>query len=416
VVSIPLSPKERDRLSKDPTRSFKAWEYFVKASLKLDERDPKSLDSAVDLLDQALRLDTDFALAHALLSEAFWRVYYRDADSEKLRAAEQEARRALEIDPGLPAAQLALARVFRVSGRSAESIEDLEKILRNHPHPDEAEIQLAHNYERLKNLDEAEKSLRAATAIGPKEWLNWNALGRFLLKARANYDEARQAFEKANDLAPKTVTIPRQNLAATLFTQGRFDEAVALYESLPQPITRADLASNLGTAYYFSSLPKSVKLDKAEKCNRLAVQLNPKSAVVRRNLADVLVDLDRRPEALEHYREALRLTKEKLSNDPGDVALRLDVATYAAKSEGCDEAVAVADVLAKELPQTPGYTHDLASAYAMCGRKREALDALEAAVRLGYSREALVQETEFAGLSQDPRFKALTKPVSAYRR
>jgi tetratricopeptide (TPR) repeat protein len=416
VVSIPLSSKERDRLSKDPTRSFKAWEYFVKASLKLDERDPKSLDSAVDLLDQALRLDPDFALAHASLSEAYWRIYYRDADSEKLRAAEQEARRALEIDPALPAAQLALARVFRVSGRSAESIDDLEKILKNHPHPDEAEIQLAHNYERSKNLDEAEKSYRAATAIGPKEWLNWNALGRFLLTKRANYSEARQAFERANELAPKTVTIPKQNLAATEFFQGHFDEAVALYESLPQPTTRADLASNLGTAYYFSSLPKSVKLEKAEKYNRLAVQLNPKSAVVRRNLADVLVDLDRRPEALEHYREALRLTKEKLSNDPGDVALRLEMSIYAAKSEVCDEAVAVADAVAKELPQTAGYTHDLASAYALCGRKREALDALEAAVRLGYSREALVQETEFQGLSQDPRFKAITAATSGYRR
>jgi non-specific serine/threonine protein kinase len=408
VVSIPLSSKERDRLGKDPTRSFKAWEYFVKASLKLNERDPKSLDPAVDLLDQALRLDPEFALAHAALSEACWGIYYRDADSEKLHAAEQEARRALEIDPGLPAAQLALARVFRVSGRSAESIEELKKILKNHPHPDEAELQLARNYERLKNLDEAEKSYRAAAAIGPKDWFNWNALGRFLLKVRANYDEARQAFEKANELAPKSVTIPRQNLAATVFTQGHFDEAVTLYESLPQPISRADLASNIGTAYYFSSLPKSVRLDKAEKYNRLAVQLNPKIAVVRRNLADVLVDLDRRPEALEHYREALRLTEEKLSNDPRDVGLRLDQSVYAAKSDRCDEAVAVADALAKEMPQTAANTHDLASAYALCNRKREALDALESSVRLGYAREAIVKEREFEGVSTDPRFKALT--------
>jgi TolB-like protein/tetratricopeptide (TPR) repeat protein len=416
VVSIPLSRKERDRLSKDPTRSFKAWEYFVKASLKLNERDPKSLEPAVDLLDQALRLDPEFALAHASLSEACWGIYYRDADSEKLHAAEREARRALEIDPDLPAAQLALARVFRVSGRSAESIEELKKILKNHPHPDEAASQLARNYERLKNLDEAEKSFRAAAAIGPNDWFNWNALGRFLLTKRANYSEARQAFEKANELAPKTVTIPKQNLAATEFFQGHFDEAVALYESLPQPITRADLASNIGTAYYFSSHPKSVRLEKAEKYNRLAVQLNPKIAVVRRNLADVLVDLGRRPEALEHYREALRLTKEKLSNDPTDVALKLEQSIYAAKSDHCDEAVVVADALAKELPQTAGYTHDLASAYALCGRQREALDALSTAVRLGYSREAILKETEFEGLSKDPRFKAITAEATSHRR
>ena len=405
VLSIPLSRIERDRLARDPAGSLKAWEYFVKADQKLDARDPRSLDDAVNLLEQALRLDPRFALAHASLSEALWQIYRRDAKSEKLQQAEKEARRALEIDPGLPAAQTALARVLRATGHSAESIGELQKVLGTHPHPDEAWRQMALSYERMGDIAEAEKCYRTAVSVGDKDWSNWNALGSFLLTKRARYREAREAFEKSIELAPKSITIPLQNLAATVFSQGRFDEAVDRYESLPKPIRRADLASNLGTSYYFSSRPD--KLRKAEEYFRQAVDLDPANATVRRNLADVLVDLGRRPAALENYREALRLTEDQLRNDPGSFDLRLDQAQYAAKSEQCDKAVYVSDALAKELPQTAENVHSLAYAYALCARESEAIDALEGAIRLGYSPKIIREESEFKGLVNNPRFVKL---------
>ncbi len=58
-------------------------------------------DAAAENFRQALRLDPDFALAHVGLSEALWEIYLRDIDRAALEEAEDHARRARELAPGI---------------------------------------------------------------------------------------------------------------------------------------------------------------------------------------------------------------------------------------------------------------------------------------------------------------------------
>ncbi len=406
VLSVRLSPKELRRLAKNPTGSFKAYDDFLRGS-QLAERtnDPQSIDAAIGLFRQAIRLDPEFALAHAGLSETLWFSYQIDKSAETMTEARQEAERALEIDPELPAAQVALARVLRSTGSASDSIADLRRVLANHPKPDEAYQELAFSYERALDMEEAERCLRMATTLGAEGWSNWNELGTHLLR-KGRYDEARQSFERAAAVAPKEIGYPLENLAAVTILQGRFDEAIQAYERLPRPIREPILAGNIGTAYYFSNRPD--KWEKAEEYYKLAVRLNPRNPISCSNLADLYHEIGRRDESLQNYRAARRLIEEELKIDPTSAPLRLSRALYAAKAEECSTANALAAELESELPKTAQNVHRLARVHGMCGQPDAALEAIATAIELGVSRELLRREPEFEKLRKNPKFLELT--------
>jgi Tfp pilus assembly protein PilF len=341
-----------------------------------------------------------------------WRIYYRDLDAEVLAEAEDEAERAAEIDPELPAAQIALALVYRSNGRYKTSIAGLRGVLAKHPRPDDAQRELAFSYEQVGELDEAESWYRAATLLGEDKWFNWNSLGAFLVRT-GSYEEAAEVFEKAKSLAPPGVISPQENLAALAILQGDFEGAIAAYELIPRPIRDADLASNIGTAYYFSDRPD--KLERAEEYYRRAAELNPMRAEIHGNLADLLLKLGRREEALEHYREALALVEQQLSGSSGQVAtafaewrpLLIQQALYAAKAEECGTAVPLALELRQKIPETARDLHDLALVFALCGEQQQALEALDKAVELGFAAELIAIEDEFESLRGLPEWEEL---------
>ncbi len=407
VLEISLSPHERQRLALDPTRSFAAYELYLKGERLLETAtDAAGVTPAVEMYRQALQLDDGFALAWAGLSEALWERAKREGSKEALAEADAAARKALELDPELPAAQIALARVLRGSGQYQASISELEAALARNPNPAEAWRELASSYERVGDLQSAEDALRSATAAAPRAWRNWNELGG-LLWSLGRYDEARDAFGRAADLAAPEISRPRENLAAVEISQGHFDAALDAYAKIPTPITSSTLASNIGTAFFFSN--RRDRFQRAEEYYRLAVRLNPRSDQVRRNLADVLLKLGRRDDAEREYRHALALIEERAATDPNDRELGLRRAFYAARAERCEDAVRWAGELALELPATAENAHRLAYVFALCGRRDEALEQLRRAIDAGVSPDLLREEDEFATLRSDPEFKKLVE-------
>ncbi len=407
ILSIRLSPRELKRLGRDPTRSVKAYEYFLRAHKHMESvyKDPTAANAAVELFRHAIRLDSEFALAHADLSKALWYGSRVDGGGEKLEQAEQAAQRSLDIDADLPAGLVAIARVYRDTGRYAESIERLEQALASHPKPDDALRELAATYEEVGDLEEAERCVRSAATLGRDDWFNWNELGSLLQRA-GRYAEAREAFETAAESASSTATTPAENLAAMTILEGRFNDALEIYSQIPRPIEDPWLASNIGTAYYFSDHPDKWK--HAETHYRLAARLNPHSAVIQSNLADLYLEIDEKDAALFHYREALHIIETQLEADPQSYALRLDRAIYAAKSRMCTTATPLADTLNRELPRTADNAHRLAKVYGTCDRPEAALEQIDEAIRLGFSAEIIRQEPEFVTLRGTPEFESLT--------
>jgi TolB-like protein/Flp pilus assembly protein TadD/predicted Ser/Thr protein kinase len=405
-LEIPLSMADRRRLAKDPTKSRQAYEYYLRGQRHLEQLgDSQSLDFAIGAFNQAIRLDPEFALAHVGLSEALWYRYDIDREASTLAEAETAAERAAELDGDLAAAQVALARVYRSRGRYQASAEELRLALSNHPNPDDALRELAFTQERQGNLKEAERSFREAVALGEDYWANWNRLGKFYVSL-GRYTDAREALERATTLAPANIYWPQENLAVLSLLEGRFDEAIQYYEQLPQPITDATTATNMGTAYYFSDRENA--LQESERYYALAVRLSPNDDLAHRNLADLYLRLDRPEDARRHFGAALEAVETQLEIEPESPELRMEKSHYLARLGDCSRAIVVADGLASDLPRTADNVHSMAGIYALCGEREKALDSLRDAIDLGFSPALIGQEAEFHLLSDDAEFISLT--------
>jgi serine/threonine-protein kinase len=408
-LSIPLSEDDRRRFARGSQGADQAFDFYVTGRRFLDSVDEfRGPDAATENFRQALRLNPDFALAHAGLSEALWEIYLRDLDRAALEEAEGHAKKARAIDPEMPEAGLALARVYRTTGRHDDALKEVEAVLADHPRADLVQRELSRNYERAGDLVNAEQALRAAASLRPGDWINWNVLGNFLADA-GKYEEARDAYVQAAEVAPPDVVMPREKLATYNLQVGEIDTAIEIYESLPKPIRSPRLASNLATAYFFSEHPE--RWQRAEENYLLAVRLSPQDPMYQTNLGDLYQRLERPDEAQERYRLACELLEGWVADDPDNPESLSNLAFYSAKSNDCARAMTLVPELEELLPDTGPNAHMLAYINALCGEGDAAIEALTRAIALGESTQLIRQEDEFRSLRGRPDFQALVGGV-----
>ncbi|MEZ5332486.1 MAG: protein kinase [Thermoanaerobaculia bacterium] len=405
ALEIQLSPVERRRLAQDPTRSAQASDDYLRGrELLEDATDDGGLHSAIEMLRRAVDLDPGFALAHTGLSEALWRSWVVTLDESQLAAAQASVERALELDPDLPAAIVARARIMRSTGRQQRSIEELQRVLSRHPTPAEAYQELAESYELAGRTAEAEEAWRMAVSLDEGDWNAWSGLGRLLVQL-GEMDEAASALRRARDLAPERITGPSVDLATFALQTGDMEEAIRRFEALPKPIREARVASNLGFAYYFSERPD--RLEKAVVYFEQAVELRPAGAGFHRNLADTYAALDRIDEARAEYRRAYELVTQQLAENPTDVESQTVRIEYAAKADDCDLALSLAAERREAPLDRASDVHRLGIAYALCGDREQALASIRRAVELQFPVDVIRQEAELESLHALPEFQKL---------
>jgi len=129
ALQLALAPEEREMLRRAPTRNTEAYTLYLKARELADRSKEENLRAA-ELLRQALDLDPGFALAHAALGECLaLRSLRWWAGMEMAEPALACARRALELEPGLPDAHRVESMVLRLQGKVQEMLQVLEKVL-----------------------------------------------------------------------------------------------------------------------------------------------------------------------------------------------------------------------------------------------------------------------------------------------
>ncbi|HXS81977.1 MAG TPA: protein kinase [Methylomirabilota bacterium] len=381
-------------------RVSSAYDLVLRAAAALDDpADTNGPERALAELSKALDQDPDFALAWAWSSRAQWKLWDRDKSEESLRLAEEAANRAVRLNPELLEARLARAQVYRALGRYDESIRELTEVLSVNPNWDEAELHLAAAYRDAGNLDQAESHIRHATEVRPGYWRNWNSLG-VLLAMRGNFPGAREAFRQVIHLVPET-NVGYTQLAAVEAKTGNYDAAIALYDKLPLPVEDGVAAGNIGTTYFFGR-----RFGEAERYYALAARLDPRNINVWLSLGDLDTQLGRRDSALVSYANALQLADEQLHVNPKNSKLRMQRILSLAKLGRCDEVSAALAAFGSVPVDNADLTHQLAKAYATCGRRSEALAAARQTVALGTPSAVLHAEAEFAALKNDPAFPA----------
>ena len=381
------------------------YELTQRAALLLQRQDrPGNVDNAITILEGALRIDQNYAPAHASLADAYRRKNASNPDPQWVRMAQEGARRALELNPDLAVAQTAQGFVDYDAGRFADAEAHWRRAIELEPLNPMPHLGLGMVYGAQKRDDEAERALREAIKLRGGDWRFDSELGTFYIR-RARYSEAATAWEAARELAPDNNIIWR-NLGAAYFQLGRYDDAAGAFQRALEIVPTAATYTNLGTLRFYQG-----RYTDAVPAFEKAVELGANRSLYWGNLADAYRWAPgRRSESIPAYNRAIALLREELAKRPADADLRTTLALYLVKSNQTKEAIAIANEFDHERNLTAPVLMRLTVVHELGGNRNRALSALEQAIEAGYSKREMSNEPELTTLRADPRYyKAINK-------
>ena len=255
-IQVKLSPQERTRLARSRTVDPAAYEAFLKGRHFWYRRSPDALRRGLELLQQAITLDSSYALAHAGLAEAHasmgWDLFGLVAPSDAFPLAKQAAHRALELDPNCAEAHAALGNTamgFDWDWVTAER--EFHHAIDLKPQYGPAHIWYSH---LLKAIDRTEESLaesKRALECDPLGLVLNMHMGWHLVYAR-QYEKAIEQCQKTLELDP-TFILAHVFLGQAYEQAGAFADAIAAFEKAAElsrrhPTYLADLGHGFAIA------------------------------------------------------------------------------------------------------------------------------------------------------------------------
>jgi DNA-binding winged helix-turn-helix (wHTH) protein/TolB-like protein/Flp pilus assembly protein TadD len=306
-----LLEKDRQLLTKRYTDSPEAFRAYVRGRAILDSKNPDNFEKAIDELDKATTLDPTFALAYVGFADAFTRLGFQSAGAEaeqfyaKSKASVQKA---LALDPELAEAYTALGSIQRIHEWDwADAEQNFRRAIELNPNYAKAHLWYALLLSCLGRHDEALVEIKLATEIDP---LSPDVKSGYLavLEGRGEYSEAL-TLARQNIKLNKEYRIAKRGVATFLFHLGEYPEAIQIAEEeLPQKNSQKFVwLSLLATAYH--------RTGQAEKRDEKIMQLEelartePKALYA---LAENYTELGWADKALSVLEKCFELREERL--------------------------------------------------------------------------------------------------------
>jgi non-specific serine/threonine protein kinase len=270
ALRITLTPQEEKIIGVKPTENTQAYDFYLRGRSYTRR---ENMDYALQMFEQAIQLDKNFALAHAGIAYLCGLIYeLREQRPEWIARGLAACDRAMALAPDLPEVMVARARLFYSQKKY-----------------DESEMMARRAIERKRDSDGS-----------------WNILGRALL-SQGKYQEASELVEQAleangddyNTYVPYGVCLERLGRKKEAeHMRGRMNVILRQQlEIVPEDVrARILLASNLAA------------IGDAEEAIRhlqTAVALRPNDGNTLYNAACTLGNLQRKTEALDTLKKAV---------------------------------------------------------------------------------------------------------------
>ena len=293
ALTSELSDETRSGVVAHETSDVEAWQLYANGRYQIERRDAASLRRAAGFFDSALARDPRFALASAGLSDAhtLTAVFGIEPPVQAFAQARRAALRAMELDPRLPPAHVALGHVVTQydldlpGGRR-----HYQQALRLQPEFARAMGQMALNLIQAGDLTGANDAIREARALEPAS-LAFIALSGWVTYFTRAYGDAERQLSQLVEAAPDAA-LPRQFLARVLLAKHEGVRVVRLLEGRNDPAPPT--FSNLARAYAQIGDANSAKAEVA-RVEALASQ----GYGVGFDLALIHLELGDRPRALD---------------------------------------------------------------------------------------------------------------------
>jgi len=266
-LKVRLLGEQEERLVKRDTENIEAYKLYLEGLHYWNKRTGKDLNKAIELFNQALYKDSNYALAYVGLADSYnLLTVYSDARprdafprakaaalkaleiNETLaeahnslayvyeyydwnwNAAEAEFKRALVLNPNYATAHYWYGELLGWLGRYEESIQEMKRALELDPLSLIINTGLGYTYLRARRLDQALAQLHKTLELDPNFALAHGILGR-AYRVENKFSEAIEEFKKARELSGDTVN-QVANFGIAYASAGKLEEAKRILEEL----------------------------------------------------------------------------------------------------------------------------------------------------------------------------------------
>jgi len=249
ALRLRLTSEEKERLAKRYTQNGQAYQLYMMGSYYRRTRSEKGLKKSIELFEQAIKEDPNYAPAYAGLAFTYSVLGYTGLlpPKEARQKEELAALKALKIDSDLAEAHIAMVHLRVLDLNWAASEEECKRALELNPNSAEAHQSYAYHLLVLGQLDDATLHLKRAQELDPLS-LELNADNARVLYFSRQYDRAIEKFQKTIEMDP-TYPPAHARLHWVYAANGMFEEAIAESKKAFALDNRSRRVSGLGYAY-----------------------------------------------------------------------------------------------------------------------------------------------------------------------
>jgi TolB-like protein/DNA-binding winged helix-turn-helix (wHTH) protein/Tfp pilus assembly protein PilF len=221
-IRIKLTPQEQSRLTTERRTSPRAYDAYLRGRYFWSQRNAEATAKAEGYFREAVREDPDFAPAYSGLSDCYWVGWGAKVD---LPLAEQYARKAVSLQQDLAEGHASLGIVRHMEYQSADAEQELRRALELNPN-----YAMAHHFYSGYLLGrglsaEALAENDRARQLDPLS-LPINAVRVIMFISLRQYDQALDQGKRTSEIFPQSPFLPTER-ARIYWLQGRAAEAIA---------------------------------------------------------------------------------------------------------------------------------------------------------------------------------------------
>jgi serine/threonine-protein kinase len=223
-------------IAKKYTSSNEAYQLYLKGRFHWAKRTKDDLQKSIEAYKQAIEIDPEFALAYVGIAYSFNSMGKNPdaAPKDSIPFAKAAAARALELDPSIAEAHAAMADSLAIGDWNwTESEREFKRSIDLDPNLSYTHLAYAGSYltaagRAAEVVSESERALE----LEPLSLINNTVMASSLIYGR-KFDQALTQARKAFDL-DQNFPLSRLWLSLALIANGKYDEAIALGNDVPQ--------------------------------------------------------------------------------------------------------------------------------------------------------------------------------------
>jgi TolB-like protein/Flp pilus assembly protein TadD len=428
TLQAKLSPNEKARLDRRPTKDSDAYLLYVQAHdyANRPDRPREASLKAEELFEQAIKLDPNFALAFAGLSEVeSWMYHSYEPTSARRAKARLNANESLRLQPDLPEGHLALGFSYYYGDRDYDrALTEFEIAKRDLPNEGRAYHAIGAIQRRQGKWTESTANFEKSASLDPKN-------AKVLFNLALNY-VAQRDFEAADKILDRGIAADPESFGSrgmkaglAIIWRGDVGFAENQLSFFPPPEYDPD-GYVTSTRVWILTLKRKFAdgLQVAQQFRGETLKypdfgICPKASLEGR-LYRYQDDKMKARAAFEHAITVAEQLVREAPDDPGRHAeLGVVLAGLGRKEDAINAGKKAVELLpeSKDAVDGPKTTAALAEIYAWVGEPDEALRLLDHLLTVpnGLTVPLLKLDPVWDPLRKDPRFQALIDKYAANR-